>query len=298
MPKTKEKPFAKPFDGAISKFYEKEFPKPLHRAIEKAGRKDILSPDYPYRKRLNGEAYDAAYDLLQIELVKMQSWATQTGARVVIVFEGRDAAGKGGTIKRFVENLNPRGARIVALAKPTERERGQWYFQRYIPHLPGAGEIVFFDRSWYNRAVVERVFGFSSDAERELFFQQVPEFEDMLVRDGIKLFKIWLTVGRAEQMRRVLARESDPLKQWKLSPIDVNSLSQWDSYSEAIQEMFQRSHLPQAPWTVIRSDDKRRARIAAIQAVLSDLPYTHKLTEVARVPDPEIAGGPGLLDNA
>ncbi|MEM0921796.1 MAG: polyphosphate kinase 2 [Pseudomonadota bacterium] len=303
MPKTKTRPakafatpFAKPFDGAISQYFQTEFPKPLRQNVEQAGRKDMLAKDFPYRKRLSGEAYDAAYQLLQIELVKMQAWAGRTGARIAIVFEGRDTAGKGGTIKRFVENLNPRGARIVALPKPSETERGQWYFQRYIGHLPSEGEIVFFDRSWYNRAVVERVFGFSSDEERELFFQQVPDFEQMMVRDGIHLFKIWLTVGRAEQMRRVLARESDPLKQWKLSQIDVSSLSLWGAYTDAIQDMFIRSHRPSAPWHVVRSDDKRRARLAAMELVLSALPYDHKTGEVARAPDPKIAGGPELLD--
>ena len=292
------KAFPKPFDGAISTFFDQDFPKPLRKAVEEAGKKDMLSPDYPYRKRLDREAYEQAYDLLQIELVKMQSWAVKTGARIAIVFEGRDAAGKGGTIKRMVENLNPRGARIVALAKPSDVERGQWYFQRYISHLPTAGEIVFFDRSWYNRAVVERVFGFSTDDQRELFFQQVPEFEDMLVRDGIHVFKIWLTVGRAEQMRRVLAREEDPLKQWKLSPIDVNSLSKWDAYSEAIAEMFERTHLPYAPWHVVRSDDKRRARLAAMELVLNALPYDHKDQDVARAPNPRVAGGPDLIAEA
>ncbi|MEM9735481.1 MAG: polyphosphate kinase 2 [Pseudomonadota bacterium] len=292
------KAFRKPFDGAISKYFERDFPKKLRRAVEEAGKNDILNPDYPYPKRLDRDAYEAAHALLQRELVKMQAWAVGSGARVAVVFEGRDAAGKGGTIKRFRENLNPRSARVVALPKPSDRERGQWYFQRYINHLPTSGEIVFFDRSWYNRAVVERVFGFSSDGERELFFNQVPDFEDMLVREGIHLIKLWLTVGQAEQMRRVLAREEDPLKQWKLSSIDVESLALWDDYTQAISDMFERTHLTHAPWAVIRSDDKRRARLAAIDTVLSALPYDNKDPDVARAPNPAIAGGPEILEGA
>lgn len=289
------KPFKKPFDGAISEFFEEKFPKKLRRAIEKASKSDMLSPSYPYPKRLDREIYEDAYALLQVELLKMQAWASESGERIAIVFEGRDAAGKGGTIKRFRENLNPRVAQVVALPKPSDVERGQWYFQRYIEHLPAKGQIAFFDRSWYNRAVVERVFGFSSDAERELFFNQVTEFEDMLVKDGIRLIKLWLTVGRAEQMRRVLARENDPLKQWKLSPIDVQSLAKWDDYSNAIEDMFARTHKDHAPWHVIRSDDKRRARLAAMELVLNALPYDHKDPAVARPPNDQIAGGPDIV---
>ncbi|MEM7506351.1 MAG: polyphosphate kinase 2 [Pseudomonadota bacterium] len=282
----------------MSEFFDDEFPKKLRKAVEKAGKSDILSPTYPYPKRLDRDVYEDAYALLQVELLKMQAWTADSGERIAIVFEGRDAAGKGGTIKRFRENLNPRVAQVVALPKPSDVERGQWYFQRYIEHLPTSGQIAFFDRSWYNRAVVERVFGFSSDEERELFFAQVTEFEEMLVNDGIRLIKLWLTVGRAEQMRRVLARESDPLKQWKLSPIDVKSLAKWDDYSVAIKEMFARTHTDHAPWHVIRSDDKRRARLAAMELVLNALPYDHKDAAVARPPNDQIAGGPDIVTEA
>jgi polyphosphate kinase 2 len=238
--------------------------------------------------------YDKDMDALQIELVKLQRWAKESGARIAMVFEGRDAAGKGGTIKRFRMNLNPRGARVVALSAPSDREATQWYFQRYVDHLPAAGEIVFYDRSWYNRGVVEYIFGFCTAAQREHFFVQVPDFERMLVDEGIHLFKIWLTVGRAEQLRRFLKRESDPLKQWKLSRIDVEGLARWKDYSSAIQETLARSHTPAAPWTVIRSDDKKRARLAAIRHVLSHLDYTRKDTSAIGLPDPAIAGGPEI----
>ncbi|MEO1000340.1 MAG: polyphosphate kinase 2, partial [Pseudomonadota bacterium] len=199
------------------------------------------------------------------------------------------------TIKRFRENLNPRGARVVALSKPSDVERTQWYFQRYIDRLPAGGEIVFFDRSWYNRGVVEHVFGFCEEEERARFFEQVVPFEEMLVRDGIRLFKIWLNVGRAEQMRRFLAREGDPLKHWKLSEIDVAGLARWEAYTDAIWETLERSHSRAAPWTVIRADDKRRARIAAIQAVLARLDYPEPNTDVVTLPDPSIAAGPEIL---
>ena len=279
--------------GEIRDYFEKKAPKAVRDAIRKAEKKRFLDPGYPHSKKMKTDDYEAEIAALHIELVKLQAWVKETGERVAIVFEGRDAAGKGGTIKRFREYLNPRGARVVALSKPSDVERGQWYFQRYIQHLPTAGEIVFFDRSWYNRAVVERVFGFSTDAERELFFHQVPEFEDMLVNDGVHLFKFWLTVGRAEQLARFLARETDPLKQWKLSPIDLKSLGKWDDYTRAIVEMFERTHNGISPWTVIRSDDKRRARLAAIRFVLSRFDYDGK-TEVAhQPPDPMICGAPG-----
>jgi polyphosphate kinase 2 len=284
-----------PFDGAITRFFETDFPEPLRRQVEASGGRPILPEGFPYRRRLKREAYREEKQALQIELVKMQGWARESGARVCILLEGRDAAGKGGTIKRFREHLNPRGARVVALPKPTERERGQWYFQRYIEHLPSAGEVVFFDRSWYNRAVVERIFGFCTEAERSLFFDQVTPFEDMLVRDGIHLYKLWLTVGRAEQMRRMRDRERDPLKHWKLSAIDIEGLGRWEAYSLAIHEMFERTHSNVAPWCVIRADDKRRARLAAQRAVLSDLPYARREPRVARPPDPGIAGRPEAM---
>ena len=215
-----------------------------------------------------------------------------TGARIVVLFEGRDAAGKGGTIQRLTEHLNPRYARIVALPAPSDTERGQWYFQRYVEQLPSAGEMVLFDRSWYNRAVVEHVFGWCTPDERERFFLQAPEFEDMLVRDGIRLVKLWIAIGRAEQLRQFLERENDPLKQWKLSETDVRGLAHWDDFTQAIDEMFLRTHKSVAPWTVIWGEDKRRARIAAMQAVLTRLDYPGK--QVA-APDPRICGGPAIL---
>ncbi|MEL7212052.1 MAG: polyphosphate kinase 2 [Pseudomonadota bacterium] len=285
-----------PFDGAISSFYRDDAPDDVREAIEDRKKDTILNPDYPYENRMDKDAYEDHLDALQIELVKLQSWARDTGARIAIVFEGRDAAGKGGTIKRFRENLNPRGARVVALSKPTDREATQWYFQRYIDHLPAGGEIVFYDRSWYNRGVVEKVFGFCTDPQREAFFRQVVPFEQMLVNEGILVFKLWLNVGRAEQLRRFLDRESDPLKQWKLSWIDVEGLKKWDAYSAAIQETFARSDSEAAPWTIIRSDDKRRARLAAIRSVLCKIDYAGKNADALGTPDPKIAGGPDIWD--
>jgi polyphosphate kinase len=288
----KDKLFEKPFGGAVSRFAEKDAPKDIRKALEDAGKGDILDPHYPYREKIDDDAYDEAYDRCQLELVKAQKWYRTEGKRIVILFEGRDAAGKGGTIQAFTDNLNPRTARVVALPAPSDVERGQWYFQRYIAHLPSRGELVLFDRSWYNRAVVEHVFGWCTPDERERFFQQVPELEDALVREGIVLVKIWLAIGRAEQLRQFLQRERDPLKQWKLSQTDIEGLARWDDYTAAISEMFARSHDPMAPWTVIRGDDKRRARLAAMQAVLIRLDYPGK--EVA-APDPRICGGPEIL---
>ncbi|MEP4198092.1 MAG: polyphosphate kinase 2 [Aliishimia sp.] len=285
---------ALPFDGAISAFFNDDAPNAIRDAINGAQKADILSQDYPHAKRLSRKAYEKHFAKLQIELVKMQSWAKETGARVAVVFEGRDAAGKGGTIKRLRENLNPRGARVVALSKPTDTEATQWYFQRYIDHLPAAGEMVLYDRSWYNRGVVEHVFGFCETEQREAFFAQVPKFEDMLVNDGIILVKFWLNVGRGEQLRRFLSREGDPLKQWKLSWIDVEGLKKWDEYSVAIGETLKRSHSDIAPWTVIRTDDKRRARLAAIQHVLMQLDYTGKDEKALGSIDPLICGGPEI----
>lgn len=283
-----------PFDGAISAFHDSAAPQQLRDAIATAGKNDIHDPDYPYKKRMGRKQYEAEMDALQIELVHLQTWAKETGERIVIVFEGRDAAGKGGTISRFRENLNPRAAHTVALSKPTETEMGQWYFQRYIDRLPTAGEIVFFDRSWYNRGVVEKVFGFCSDAQREKWFDQVIPFEKMLVDEGIKVFKIWLNVGRAAQLQRFLDREKDLLKQWKLSWIDVEGLKKWDAYSEAISETLEKTHTAEAPWIVVRSDDKRRARLNAIRAVLTQIPYSRKDKAALGAVDPKIAGGPDL----
>ncbi|WP_069299373.1 polyphosphate kinase 2 [Neptunicoccus sediminis] len=285
----------KPFDGAITKFFEQDAPQSIRDAIRDGKKNEILNPDYAYDRRMNKGDYEETLEDLQVELVKMQAWAADTGARVAVVFEGRDAAGKGGTIKRFRENLNPRIAKVIALPKPSDEERSQWYFQRYVKHLPSAGQIVLFDRSWYNRGVVEKVFGFCTDAQRDHFFAQVNDFESMLVDDGVILVKIWLTVGRAEQLRRFLDRESDRLKQWKLSGIDVTGLYKWDEYTKAIVETFERSHSEHAPWTVIRSDDKRRTRLAAIRRVLSEIPYDGRDDSIVQSPDPKITGGPDML---
>lgn len=283
-----------PFDGAISAYFKNDAPDAVRKRIETRKKGTIMTPDYPYDDQWDSEDYEDALKKCQIELVKMQADARETGKRIAIVFEGRDAAGKGGTIKRFRENLNPRGARVVALSKPTETEASQWYFQRYINHLPAGGDIVFFDRSWYNRGVVEQVFDFCSPEERRHWFTQVTPFEEMLVDEGIQLFKIWLNVGRAEQLRRFMGREEDPLKQWKLSWIDVEGLKRWDAYSDAIGETLTRTHTKDAPWTVIRSDDKKRARVNAIRAVLSQIDYARKDEKALGKVDDKIVGGPDL----
>lgn len=283
-----------PFDGGISKFYNDAAPAEVRAEIKDAKKNDILNDAYPYPKRMKRDAYEAEIEALQVELVRLQPWARETGERIVVVFEGRDAAGKGGTISRFRENLNPRGARVVALSKPTEAEASQWYFQRYIDHMPSAGEIVLFDRSWYNRGVVEHVFGFCTPAQREKWFSQVNAFEKLLVDDGIKLFKIWLNVGQATQLKRFLDRERDPLKQWKLSWIDVEGLSKWDAYTVAIGETLERTHSDVAPWTIVKSDDKRRARLNTIRSVLSALDYTGRNNNGLGAVDPLVAGGPDL----
>ena len=238
--------------------------------------KDWRSGAYPYKNLLSRKVYEAQKYLLQVELLKLQAWAKETGQRVVILFEGRDAAGKGGTIKRFMEHLNPRGARVVALEKPTEVERGQWYFQRYVQHLPTAGEIVLFDRSWYNRAGVERVMGFCTDDEYQEFMRQAPQFERQLVRSGVHLIKFWFSVSREEQRRRFKERKAHPLKQWKLSPIDMASLDKWADYTKAKEAMFFETDTADAPWTVIKSDCKKRARLNAMRYVLQKLPYNNK----------------------
>ena len=240
---------------------------------------DWRSGAYPYKNLMSRQNYEAQKYLLQVELLKLQAWAKETGQRIVILFEGRDAAGKGGTIRRFMEHLNPRGARVVALEKPTEVERGQWYFQRYVQHLPTAGEIVLFDRSWYNRAGVERVMGFCSDEEYHEFMRQAPQFERQLVRSGVHLIKFWFSVSRKEQRRRFKEREAHPLKQWKLSPIDLASLDKWDSYTKAKEAMFFDTDTADAPWTVIKSDCKKRARLNAMRYVLQKLPYTNKSSD-------------------
>ena len=230
--------------------------------------------------------------MLQVELLKLQAWIKETGQRVVIVFEGRDAAGKGGTIKRFMEHLNPRGARVVALEKPTERERSQWYFQRYVEHLPAAGEIVMFDRSWYNRAGVERVMGYCTDQQYEEFMRSTPEFERMLAQSGIKIFKFWFSVGEAEQRRRFLERRTDPVKRWKLSPTDLASLDKWDAYTEAKEAMFLATDTDVAPWTVVKSNDKKRARLEAMKWVLNAFDYDGKDAAVIGPNDSLVIGSP------
>jgi polyphosphate kinase 2 len=231
---------------------------------------------YPYKNLLSRKSYEKQKYRLQVELLKLQAWVKDSGQRVVILFEGRDAAGKGGTIKRVMEHLNPRGARVVALEKPSDIERGQWYFQRYAQHLPTRGEIVLFDRSWYNRAGVERVMGFCSDNEYAEFMRQAPEFERQLVRSGVHVFKLWFSVSRAEQRRRFKERKTHPLKQWKLSPIDLASLDRWDDYTRAKEAMFINTDTAEAPWTVIKSDCKKRARLSGLRTVLHQLPYTNK----------------------
>lgn len=249
-----------------------------------------LPADYPYKTRMRRKEYEHHKRLLQIELLKVQSWVRESGQKIVGLFEGRDAAGKGGTIKRFMEHLNPRAARVVALEKPSDVERGQWYFQRYIQQLPTAGEIVMFDRSWYNRAGVERVMGFCTPQEYLEFLRQAPEFERMLVNSNVRLFKFWFSVSRDEQLRRFISRRDDPLKQWKLSPIDVQSLDRWDDYTQAKQAMFFHTDTADAPWTVIKSDDKKRARLNCMRYFLHSLPYPDKDPKIACAPDPLLVG--------
>ena len=245
--------------------------------------------------KLGRGTYGAQMDALQRELVKLQAWQAESGERVVCLFEGRDAAGKGGSIKRVRENLNPRRARIVALPKPTERERGEWYFQRYVPHLPSSGEIVLFDRSWYNRAGVERVMDFADEAQVACFLEAAPRFEHMLVRDGIHLRKFWLNVAQATQIERFHDRRHDPLKGWKLSPMDVEALSRWDDYTRARDAMFEATHTDHAPWTVLRADDKRRARLALIASLLDGLDYAGKDESAIDAVDRSMVGGPEVL---
>ena len=277
--------------------------KVLRKALKSVGHtpKEKINPDeqlasdwrdgaYPYQNLLRRSTYEKQKFKLQVELLKLQNWVKESGQRVVILFEGRDAAGKGGTIKRFMEHLNPRGARVVALEKPTDTERGQWYFQRYVGHLPTAGEIVLFDRSWYNRAGVERVMGFCTEKEYQNFMRQAPEFERHLVGSGVQLIKFWFSVSRAEQRRRFDEREGHPLKQWKLSPIDKASLDKWDDYTRAKEGMFFETDTADSPWTVIKSDCKKRARLNALRYVLHKLPYTSKDLEQVGKLDPLIVG--------
>lgn len=252
--------------------------------------KDWRTGGYPYKNLMSRKNYEKQKYKLQVELLKLQAWVRATQQKVVILFEGRDAAGKGGTIKRFMEHLNPRGARVVALEKPSEVERGQWYFQRYVEHLPTAGEIVMFDRSWYNRAGVERVMRFCTPDEYTEFMRQTPEFERNLVRSGTHLIKFWFSVSRKEQRRRFKEREAHPLKQWKLSPIDKASLDKWEEYTRAKEAMFYHTDTADVPWTVIKSDCKKRARLNAMRYVMHCLPYTNKCTETIDTLDPLIVG--------
>ncbi|WP_336032922.1 polyphosphate kinase 2 [Geodermatophilus sp. FMUSA9-8] len=249
-------------------------------------RPETWREDHPYPELLRRREYEIEKRRLQIELLKLQGWVKDTGQRLVIVFEGRDAAGKGGAIKRFTEHLNPRGARTVALDKPSEREQNQWYFQRYVQHLPAAGEIVLFDRSWYNRAGVERVMGYCTDEEYAAFLREAPEFERMLVADGVHLVKLWFSVSRGEQRTRFAIRQRDPVRQWKLSPTDLAALDRWDDYTAAKEAMFAATSTPHAPWTVVRANDKKRARLEAMRHVLSVLDYTGRRGDVVGTPDP------------
>jgi len=254
--------------------------------------------DHPYDDRMTTQEYEREKRLLQIELLRAQSWIQETGQRLVVTFDGRDAAGKGSTIKRFVEHLNPRGARIVALPAPTSTERGQWFFQRYVQQLPTAGEMVLFDRSWHNRAVVEPVMGFCTNDEYEEFLRAVPLFEEMLVNDGLILVKLWFSVTQLEQITRFTIRRIDPVRQWKLSPIDLASLDRWDDYTTAKDAMFRHTHHAAAPWTVVRTNDKKRGRIEAIRHVLSRLDYPQKDRDLVHRPDPLIVGPPPVEGGA
>ncbi len=245
---------------------------------------------YPYKNLMTRKSYEKEKYKLQVELLKLQSWVRKTGQKLVILFEGRDAAGKGGTIRRFMEHLNPRGARVVALEKPTDEERGQWYFQRYVEHLPTSGEIVMFDRSWYNRAGVERVMGFCEQQEYDEFMRQVPDFERNLVRSGMHLIKFWFSVSREEQRRRFKEREAHPLKQWKLSPIDKASLDKWQEYTKAKEAMFFHTDTADSPWTVVKSDCKKRARLNSMRYVLHKLHYTNKDADKIGPIDPLLVG--------
>lgn len=271
----------------------------LAKASADAVRQAFESGKYPYRRRMGRANYETEKAQLQAELLKVQLWAQETGEKFVLLFEGRDAAGKGGTIKRYMEHLNPRAARVVALNKPSEQEKGQWFFQRYIAELPTSGEMVFYDRSWYNRAGVERVMGFCAPNEYLEFMRQAPEFERMLSRSGIRLYKYWFSVTQEEQRRRFESRATDPLKRWKLSPIDKASLGKWDDYTEAKEAMFFYTDTADAPWTIVKSNDKKRARLNCMRHFLSTLDYPGKDLDIAVPPDPLIVGHAGhVLHNA
>ena len=269
---------------------DKGVPKHIVEKVSTSKRKHLIGPQYPYKKKLDREQYEQEKSELQVELLKLQKWVKNTGERIVMIFEGRDAGGKGGTIKRFMEHMNPREAHVVALTIPSIREQGQWYFQRYVNTLPTKGEMVLYDRSWYNRGVVEPVMGFCTPKQHKLFLEQAPIFEKMLVDEGIRIYKFWFSVSREEQFRRFKSRETDRLKQWKLSPVDEDGLKRWDEFTKAKNVMFEKTDVPWAPWTVIRSDGKKRARLNCMRHVLHSLPYTGKNENVAVSPDPKIVG--------
>lgn len=275
-------------DATVAAFDIRE-PK-LPAAIDGAA---FASGDFPYAKKMKRKAYEPELEALQIEMLKLQNWVKESGARIVIVFEGRDGAGKGGTIHRFTQHLNPRGARVVALSKPSDTESGQWYFQRYASQMPTRGEIVFFDRSWYNRGGVEPVMGFCTPEEHQNFLTEAPAFEGMLAREGIHVFKLFLTIGAEMQMKRLHARYHDPLKRWKLSPIDLQAIDRFDAYSAAFETVLERTSIERAPWTVIRSNDKLRARLNAMRVVLNALPYTDKDEDTVKGVDRRIVLGAG-----
>jgi polyphosphate kinase 2 len=259
--------------------------------------KALTSGGYPYDKKLKKDPYADELEPLQIELLKLQAHVQKQGERIVVLLEGRDAAGKGGTINAIMQHLNPRHARAVALTKPTDAEAGQWYFQRYAAQLPTKGDMVLFDRSWYNRAGVERVMGFCSPEQVEVFLREAPQFEGMLVRDGIRLFKFFLTIGREAQLERFHERRHDPLKQWKLTDIDRAAIGKWDAYTEAQEDLFRFTHTSAAPWTAIRFNDQRRGRLEAIRVLLSAIDYKDKDKKLVGKPDPKIVGsGPGFFD--
>lgn len=283
---------AEPHDLTASESVDVADPPGLEELASRTRQERPWRHGYPYDKKLPRDEYEQQKRALQIELLKLQTWVKDTGQKIVIIFEGRDAAGKGGAIKRFMEHLNPRGARTVALEKPTDRERSQWYFQRYVEHLPAAGEIVLLDRSWYNRAGVERVMGFCSPTEYLEFTRSAPEFERMLVNSGTTIIKFWFSVGRAEQMARFSSRRNDPIRQWKLSPTDLASLDKWEQYTAAKEAMFFYTDTASSPWTVVRSNDKKRARLEAMRYVLSQFDYPERDEDVAGAADPKIVGSP------
>lgn len=283
-----------PFNGAISAYAASGAPEAVRRALKDAGKDEILWQGYPYRHEMKKSDYEAQLYTLHCQLARLQADLRASGKRIILVFEGRDAAGKGGAINAARAYLNPRQAHVVALAKPSDREAGQWYFQRYVDHFPAMGEISLFDRSWYNRGIVEHVFGFCTPDQRKKFFRQLPEFEEMIVEEGIIFVKFWLEVGQAEQLKRFIDREQDPLKQWKLSQIDVDGLAKWDDYTAAIDETLEKSHSKTAPWTVILSDDKKRARLAVLQTILRAVPFAGRDDDLIGEIDAKICGGPKL----